>query len=150
MKKIVLMLCTFIFVISLSGCKKDSMEDITIYTTTYPVEYITSKLYGEYSNVSSIYPNEVIKLTDKLIRDYSTGNLFVYPSYRFEVVDNSPVVTNYKTVVAMLSKFNGKKVVISRTSEYIVISENNSSYFIINDSGQIAKYPKSYFIELNK
>ena len=53
MKKIVLMLCTFIFVISLSGCKKDSMEDITIYTTTYPVEYITSKLYGEYSNVSS-------------------------------------------------------------------------------------------------
>ena len=62
------MLCTFIFVISLSGCKKDSMEDITIYTTTYPVEYINSKLYGEYSNVSSIYPNEVIKITDKLIR----------------------------------------------------------------------------------
>lgn len=95
MKKIVLMLCTFIFVISLSGCKKDSMEDITIYTTTYPVEYITSKLYGEYSNVSSIYPNEVIKLTDKLIRDYSTGNLFVYnglsdeKSYAVKMLNNN-------------------------------------------------------------
>ena len=78
MKKIVLMLCTFIFVISLSGCKKDSMEDITIYTTTYPVEYITETLYGDYSDVYSIYPNEVIELTDKLIADYSNSNLFVY------------------------------------------------------------------------
>lgn len=73
------------------------------------------------------------------------GKLYVYAPYRFVVVDNSPVVTNYKTVVAMTTKFNGKKVVLSRTSEYVVVSENDTSYFIINDCGQLYKYPKSNF-----
>lgn len=79
-----------------------------------------------------------------------TGNLFVYPPYRFEIIDNSLVVSNYKTVVAMTTKFNGKKVVISRTSEYIVVAENNNSYYVINDCGQIGNYQKSYFQILNK
>ena len=106
-------------------------------------------LSRKYLTVGKIYNVELNEKRGYTILD-DTGNLFLYPSYRFEVVDNSPVVTNYKTVVAMLSKFNGKKVVISRTSEYIVISENNSSYFVINDCGQVNKYSKSYFIELNK
>jgi hypothetical protein len=76
--------------------------------------------------------------------------LYVYAPYRFVIVENSPVVTNYKTVVAMTTKFNGKKVVISRTSEYIVISENDTSYFVINDCGQLTKYSKSYFQIVNK
>lgn len=62
----------------ISGCKKNSMDDISIYTTTYPIEYITYELYGENSNVSSIYPNEIIDLSDKLIKDYSNTDLFVY------------------------------------------------------------------------
>lgn len=78
------------------------------------------------------------------------GKLYVYKPYRFEIVDNSPVTTNYKTVIAMTTKFNGKKVVVSRTCEYVVIGENANGYFIINDCGQIANYSKSYFIELNK
>lgn len=80
-KKILkIFMCTIIgiMVIASTGCKKDSMEGITIYTTTYPIEYITNELYGEYSNISSIYPNEVIELSDKLLSDYSIGNLFVY------------------------------------------------------------------------
>lgn len=78
MKKATLLIVGLVLLFTLSGCKKDSMEDITIYTTTYPVQYITDKLYGEYSTVSSIYPNEVIKLTDKLLTDYSNADLFVY------------------------------------------------------------------------
>ncbi len=54
------------------------MDDISIYTTTYPIEYITYELYGENSNISSIYPNEIIDLSDKLIKDYSSTDLFVY------------------------------------------------------------------------
>lgn len=65
-------------VFMVSGCKKNSMDDISIYTTTYPIEYITYELYGENSNVSSIYPNEIIDLSDKLIKDYSNTDLFVY------------------------------------------------------------------------
>ena len=46
MKKIFLSLIVFILIFTLTGCKTDSMEDITIYTTTYPIEYITNRLYG--------------------------------------------------------------------------------------------------------
>ena len=113
------------------------------------VKCVDNYLMSGYLTVGKIYNVELNEKRGYTILD-DTGNLFVYSSYRFEIVDNSPVVTNYKTVVAMVSKFNGKKVVISRTSEYIVISENNSSYFVINDCGQVNKYSKSYFIELNK
>ena len=78
MKKIFLSLTILLTIFSLSGCKKDTMEDVTIYTTTYPIEYITNELYGKHSDISSIYPNEIIDLSDKLIKDYSKGNLFVY------------------------------------------------------------------------
>ena len=78
MKKILLSTIMLITLFNVTGCKTDSMDDITIYTTTYPIEYITNELYGEYSNVSSIYPNEIIELSDKLISDYSNSNLFVY------------------------------------------------------------------------
>ena len=78
MKRILLSLLTISMVFITSGCKKNSMDDISIYTTTYPIEYITYELYGENSNISSIYPNEIIDLSDKLIKDYSSTDLFVY------------------------------------------------------------------------
>ena len=106
-------------------------------------------LMSHYLTVGKEYNVELNEKRGYTIVD-DGGKLYVYAPYRFEIVDNSPVVTNYKTVVAMFTKYNGKKIVLSRTSEYIVISENDSSYFIINDCGQITKYHKSYFIELNK
>lgn len=66
--------------ILLSGCtlSENDMENITIYTTVYPIEYITKQLYGNNSTVLSIYPNAIIKLSDKLLDDYSKSDLFVY------------------------------------------------------------------------
>ena len=113
------------------------------------VKCIVNYLMEKYLTADKVYNVELNEKRGYTIVD-DTGNLFVYISHRFEIVDDSPVVTNYKTVVAITSKFNGKKVVISRTSEYIVISENDSSYFVINDCGQIVKYPKSYFQIVNK
>jgi zinc transport system substrate-binding protein len=77
MKKVLIAL--FILLLS-TGCSigKDNMENITIYTSTYPIEYITKELYGDNSTIFSIYPNEVIKLSDKLLDDYSKADLFVY------------------------------------------------------------------------
>lgn len=67
----------------LTGCiKRDSMEDITIYTSVYPIEYITSRLYGDNSTVKSIYPDGVIpkiySLNDKQLKDYSKTDLFIF------------------------------------------------------------------------
>ena len=66
-----------------TGCfKRDTMEDITIYTTVYPFEFVTNYLYGENSTVLSIYPDGAVineyELTDKLIKDYSKSELFIF------------------------------------------------------------------------
>lgn len=95
MKKILLIIC----ILCLSGCfKRDTMEDISIYTTIYPIEYITNRLYGNYATINSIYPNgvsvqlekcddctyELYTLTDKQLNDYSQTELFVFNSLLHE------------------------------------------------------------------
>ena len=82
MMKIKYIFVLVIFAILSTGCLlSDSMEDITIYTTSYPIEYITNRLYGEHSEIKSIYPDgmqEGYKVSDKLIEDYSKGDLFIF------------------------------------------------------------------------
>ena len=83
MKKI-LVIIIFISYFLLSGCniKKDNFEDIDIYTTTYPIEYITNILYGDHSTINSIYPDGVdissYSLTKKQINEYSKTNLYIF------------------------------------------------------------------------
>lgn len=76
-------LALLLIILPLTGCfKRDSMEDIDIYTSVYPIEYIMKTLYGDNSNVYSIYPNGIIideyTLTDKQIKDYSNCSLFAF------------------------------------------------------------------------
>ena len=42
-----------------TGCANDDMQDINIIVTNYPNEYIVSKLYGDYSKITSVYPDGV-------------------------------------------------------------------------------------------
>lgn len=68
----------------LTGCffKRDNMEDIDIYTTIYPLNYLTEYLYGDYAKVYSIYPSGVevseFNLSDKKISEYSKSDLFIF------------------------------------------------------------------------
>lgn len=83
MKKKLLICITAAFLLFTTACfKRDMLEDIQIYTTNYPMEYITNRLYGEHSVIESIYPDGVtihnFKLTDKQIKDYSKGSLFIF------------------------------------------------------------------------
>jgi len=80
-KKYLLILVMTLFMVT--GCfKKDSLENVTIYTTNYPIEYITQRLYGDNGLILSIYPNDVninnYNLTDKQLTDYSKGRIFIY------------------------------------------------------------------------
>lgn len=58
------------------------MENITIYTSVYPTEYIANRLYGEHSTILSIYPDGVIPsvytINDKQMKDYSKSELFIF------------------------------------------------------------------------
>ena len=83
MKKIKIISIIFLCLL-ICGCsfKDGKLNDATIRTTVYPVEYITDYLYGDSSTISSIYPSDVdiesYNLTDKQINEYASSDLFVY------------------------------------------------------------------------
>ena len=123
MKKIKYLL--ILLILFSTGClKKDNMEGIKIYTTTYPIEYITNRLYGNYSEVLSIYPNGVniqldstdidnnlYTLTDKQLKDYSNSDLFIFNSLLYE--------SNY--VETMFN--NNKKLKIINATDHLTMDE---------------------------
>ena len=68
----------------MTGCSltKDSLEDATIYTTVYPIRYLTEFLYSDYATIESIYPNGAdipsYELTEKQLKEYAKSDLFIY------------------------------------------------------------------------
>ena len=82
-KNIFILLFAIIF---LSGCniKSSDMEDINIYTTIYPINYLIESLYGKHSNIYSIYPLGVnldnYELSERKIKEYSKSDLFIFNS----------------------------------------------------------------------
>lgn len=88
MKKIIILLISLLVLTGCTAFKSDAMEDIDVYTTTYPINYLVKELYGEYSKVHSIYPNGVnfkeYELSDKKITEYAKSNLFVFNSQDIE------------------------------------------------------------------
>ncbi len=83
MKKVLIIIVFSISCFIISGCfKRDNYEGVKIYTTSYPVEYLTNQLYGYNSEVISIYPNGVeygkYQLSKKQLLEYSKGAIFVY------------------------------------------------------------------------
>ena len=80
MKKITKILFLCIGIIFLTGC--NNLENATVYTTTYPIEYLTKVLYQDHSNIQSIYPDgsdvSTYTLTDKQKETYSKAEIFIY------------------------------------------------------------------------
>lgn len=85
LKKLSLLL---IIPLLITGCNlnisNDSMENIEIYTTIYPINYLTNYLYGEHSKIHSIYPAGVdvdnYKLSKRKLKEYSSSDLFIFNS----------------------------------------------------------------------
>lgn len=83
LKKISILL--FIIFI-LTGCSntKSNMEDINIYTTTYPINFLINSLYEDHCKVYSIYPTginlEDYELSERKLEEYSKSDLFVFNS----------------------------------------------------------------------
>ena len=77
-KKILILV---LIMFGLAGCGKSNNTDI-VYTTIYPIEYLTNYLYGTENTVNSIYPNGAdinsYKITNMQKENYSKGKLFVY------------------------------------------------------------------------
>jgi ABC-type Zn uptake system ZnuABC Zn-binding protein ZnuA len=71
-------------IVLISGCSilGDRLEGSTIYVTNYPIKYLVETFYNNHAKIVSIYPSDAdtktYQLTDKQIKDYSKGSLFVY------------------------------------------------------------------------
>jgi zinc transport system substrate-binding protein len=80
--KYLLIITILLLVTGCSLFKRDSMENISITTSNYPLEFTTRYLYGENALVTSIYPDCVnideYKFTKKQDKDNSEKDLFIY------------------------------------------------------------------------
>ena len=84
MKKIILSILSIFLLTGCSLIKSDALKDIDVYTTTYPVNYLTNYLYGDNANIYSIYPSDVnfkeYQLSEKKINEFAKSSLFVFNS----------------------------------------------------------------------
>ena len=154
MKKFIKLLCLGLALVFISGCEsKDSMEDITIYTSIYPIEYITKALYGEHANIVSFYPNDVnpyeYKLTAKQIKDYSSSDLIIYngldtekdyiagmlnKNKKLKIIDVSMGMT-YDNDVAELWLNPYNYLMMAQNTKNGLLEYISNPYLITNDEG---------------
>lgn len=83
LKKLSILICILFLT---SGCETSSnnMDNISIYTTTYPINFLINTLYEDHAKVYSIYPTGITlddyKLSDRKLEEYSKSDLFVFNS----------------------------------------------------------------------
>ena len=137
MKKIYLLLVIPMLCFLLSGCEfsfnKDSLEDSTIYTTIYPIKYLTEFLYKDYATIESIYPSGVnldtYELTEKQIKNYSKSDLFIYNGLSNEKTITKNLINKNKNLLIIdvsygLSYQNGLKELWMSPNNYLMLAKN--------------------------
>ena len=144
MKRIIKVCSLFLFIVLLSGCfKRDNFEGIDISTTVYPIEYITDRLYGKNSTITSIYPSGVkvseYKLSEKQVKDYSKTNLFIFDG-----------ISSEKNYVSEFFKHNKSLKIIDATSS--MEAENGNEALWLDPSNflmmaQNIRYGLSQYID---
>ena len=111
MKKIKFLLLIMLF--CLTGCfKANSMDEINIATSVYPIEYVVKTLYGNHSTIVSIYPHDSnimdFKVTKVLLKDYSSNDLFIFNGLSEE-----------KDYVKSMKKHNEDLMIIDSTANIV-------------------------------
>lgn len=133
MKKILIILSLLLLS---SGCSiaSNDMENIIIYTTTYPIEYITNELYKDHGRIFSIYPNEIIELSDKLLTDYSESDLFVYnglseeKDYAVDMINKNKSLMIVDAAMGMNYSYSIEELWIN-PSNFLMLSQNIKNGF---------------------
>ena len=136
LKKIILMLIPLMF---LTGCnlKKDNLESATIYTTIYPIKYLTEFLYKDYATIESIYPSgaDVVsyELTSKQIKKYAKADLFIYNGLSNEKTITKNLINKNKNLLIIdvsngLSYTYGVKELWMSPNNYLMLAKNIKDY----------------------
>ena len=143
MKKIKLLLLTIIL-FSLTGCfKEENMDNISITTSVYPINYVVNYLYGNHSKIYSIYPTDSniddFKVTDVLLDEYSKNDLFIFNGLTKE--------TDY---LKTMNEKNKKLKIIDATSDIPIDYSIEELWLDPNKLLTIANNIKNGFIEYIK
>ena len=108
----------FTLLLTVCGCRRDNMEDISIITTNYPNEYIISSLYGKHATISSIYPDGVntstYKLTTKRKKYLANQDLLIYTG----------LIERERNLAVELLDYNSNLKIID--SSYVLENSNNT------------------------
>lgn len=137
MKKVQKISIFLLIIFILAGCstRKSNMEDINIYTTTYPINFLINKLYEDHCKVYSIYPTginlEDYELSDRKLEEYSKSDLFIFNSldkdrdYAVKMINLNP---NLKVINATEEMDNYKYYSIEETwlnpDNYLKMAQN--------------------------
>lgn len=149
MKKLLKLLLLIGGLFTLSGClSKDSMEDITIYTSVYPIEYATEELYGKHSNIMSMYPNDTnpyeYKLTKKQIKDFSNSKLIIYNGLDVEKNYIADMINSNKNLKIIDST---ARIEYANTMDEIWINPSNILTIAQNIKNGLKEYIDSSYLE---
>ncbi len=151
MKKVLVLCLTCL--LFLCGClKRDTMEDITIYTSYYPLKYITNVLYGNNSKVYSIYPDGTnpndTTLTEKQLSDYSNGSLFIFSglsnekNYLYDMLKNNK---DLKIIDSTLSMQTNEEY--GNRIEELWLDPNNLLMIARNIKDGLDEYINNYYLK---
>lgn len=143
-----------------TGCSltKDSLEDATIYTTVYPIKYLTEFLYSDYAEVDSIYPNgaDVLnyELTEKQLREYAKSDLFIYNGLGNEknIAKDMININDNLLIIDVSNGLNytyGIEELWMSPNNYLMLAKNIKDYLIeYLESTTIIDYVKGKYDEL--
>ena len=143
-----------------TGCSltKDSLEDATIYTTVYPIEYLTEFLYSDYAEVDSIYPNGAdvpnYELTEKQLREYAKSDLFIYNGLGNEknIAKDMININDNLLIIDVSNGLNytyGIEELWMSPNNYLMLAKNIKDYLIeYLESTTIIDYVKGKYDEL--
>lgn len=123
----------------LSGCSlnKDNLENAQVYTTIYPIKYLTEFLYKDYATIESIYPSgaDVLdyELTHKQIKKYSKADLFIYNGLSNEKNITKNLINKNKNLLIIdvsngLSYTYGVKELWMSPNNYLMLAKNIKDY----------------------
>lgn len=161
--KILVLLISFFLLTGCSLFKTDIMEDIDVYTTTYPINYLTKYLYGNHSTIYSIYPSGVnfkdYELSDKKINEFAKSDLFIFNSldqdrnYAVEMINKNRSLKLIDTAYGMKYNYSIEELWLSPYN-YLMMAKNikdsldeyiTNPYLVeeINDNYEKLKYELS-------
>ena len=151
MKKIISLIISLGMILTLSGCNvnEKTMEDINIYTTTYPINFIINNLYEEHAKIYSVYPTGVdinkYELSTRKLEEYSKSDLFVFNSLDKDR-DYAVEMINLNSKLKVIDVATGMKY--DYAIEELWLSPNNYLMMAENLKNGLAEYINNpYLVE---